>query len=123
MKVVVSGASGMVGSALVPRLREDGHEVLQLVRREPRRAHEVRWDPSSGHLDPADLEGVEAAIGLSGAGPGDRHWTPARKRVLRDSRVDPTLTLAHALAALDPMPKTLLVASRRGGTATAATRR
>lgn len=104
----------MVGSALIPVLRENGHDVVQLVRREPTRPHEVRWDPASGHLDPTDLEGVEAAIGLSGAGPGDHHWTAAYKRELRDSRVDTTLTLAKALAALEPRPHLLLNASATG---------
>jgi len=114
MKIVLSGASGMVGSNLIPQLRADGHDVVQLVRREPTQPHEVRWDPAAGHLDPGALEGVEAAISLSGAGPGDHHWTPAFKREIRDSKVDTTTTLAGALAQLDPKPAVLLSASATG---------
>ena len=114
MRIVVSGASGLIGSPLVERLRRDGHDVVQLVRREPRAPHEVRWDPSSGDLDPAALEGVDAAINLSGAGAGDKRWTPEFKRVIRDSRVDSTRTLATALAASGPPPKVLLNASAIG---------
>jgi uncharacterized protein (TIGR01777 family) len=114
MKIVVSGASGLIGRPLVARLRGDGHDVVQLVRREPRSAHEVRWDPATGHLDPSALEGVEGAVNLSGAGVGDKRWSSGYKRVIRDSRVDSTRTLATALAALDPLPSVLLNGSAIG---------
>ena len=111
MKVVVSGASGFVGPPLLERLRADGHEVLRLVRRLPRTSDEVEWDPSSGTLDPAQLEGVEAAVNLSGAGVGDKRWTSEYKRVIRDSRVDSSRTLATALASLTTPPRVLVQAS------------
>ena len=111
MRIVVSGASGFVGRPLLEQLRAHGHEVLQLVRRLPRTAEEVEWDPAAGALDPAALQGVQAAINLSGAGVGDKRWSNEYKRVIRDSRVDSTRTLATALAALSPRPAVLLQAS------------
>lgn len=111
MKIVLSGASGFIGVPLVDQLRSDGHEVVQLVRRIPRTAEEVEWDPSSGTLDPAALEGVDAAINLSGAGVGDKRWSNDYKRVLRDSRLDSSRTLSTALAALPRPPQVLVQAS------------
>ena len=113
MKVAVAGASGLIGSALVPALRADGHDVIQLVRRAPRDAGEVQWDPAVP-LSPAKLDGVEAAVCLSGAGVGDKRWNEAYKRTLVDSRLQPTHTLATALAALDPRPTVFLSGSAIG---------
>jgi uncharacterized protein (TIGR01777 family) len=114
MRIVVSGASGLIGSALVPALRADGHEVLRLVRRTPRASDEVQWDPASRTLDPGDLAGVQAAVHLAGAGVGARRWSASYKRVIRDSRVDGTTTLATALAALDPLPSVFVSGSAIG---------
>lgn len=114
MKIVVSGASGLVGSALVPALREDGHEVVTLVRREPRGTDEVRWDPATGQLPPTGLSGVEAAVHLAGAGAGDRRWTRSYRRTILDSRVQGTTLLSRTLAQLHPRPRVLLSASAVG---------
>ena len=111
MKVVLSGASGFIGEPLVDQLRADGHEIVQLVRRMPRTDEEVEWDPATGTLDPAALEGVDAAVNLSGAGAGDKRWTPEYKRVMRDSRLDSSRTLATALASLPQPPQVLVQAS------------
>ena len=81
MKVVVSGASGLIGTALVPSLRGDGHEVLRLVRREAAETDEIRWDPATGELDTSRLQGVDALVNLSGENLGKR-WTDARKRAI-----------------------------------------
>lgn len=113
MKVVVSGASGLIGSALVPHLRARGHEVLTLVRREPRAAGEVRWNPGTP-LDPAALAGVQGAVHLAGAGVGDHRWTDEYKATIRSSRVDGTRTLVDALGALDPTPQVLVSGSAIG---------
>lgn len=113
MKIAVTGSSGLIGTALVEALRQDGHDVLRLVRRAPQGPDEVQWDPEQP-LSPAKLEGVQAAVNLSGAGVGDKRWTESYKRTLVDSRVNPTHTLATALAALDPKPAVLLQGSAIG---------
>ncbi|MDQ1688195.1 MAG: uncharacterized protein QOK42_1170 [Frankiaceae bacterium] len=114
MKVVVAGSSGSIGSALLPHLRAAGHEVIRLVRREPRTPDEVRWDPASGALDPALLAGAEAAVNLAGPGIGSKRWTTAYKREVKQARVEATETLAVALAALDPQPGVLVSGSAIG---------
>ena len=114
MRLAVAGASGFLGSALVPVLRADGHQVLRLVRREPRDPDEVRWDPGTGRLDLDALTGLDGAINLAGAPIGARRWTPEYKQVIRDSRVDTTAALATALAGLDPAPRVLLAGSAAG---------
>ncbi|MCW2526029.1 MAG: hypothetical protein JWM76_889 [Pseudonocardiales bacterium] len=101
MKVLLAGASGFLGRALLSDLAEHGHETTRLVRGEPAGPDEVRWDPSSGVLDASIIRGFDAVIGLSGAGIGDKRWTPAYKQTLRDSRIQPTAALATAIAALD----------------------
>lgn len=114
MKVVISGASGLIGSALRRSLEADGHTVLRLVRREPTSADEVQWDPIGGSVDAGALAGVEAAVHLAGAGIGDRRWSASYKREIRDSRVLGTRTLARALAGLDPLPRVLVSGSAIG---------
>jgi uncharacterized protein (TIGR01777 family) len=113
VKVAVAGSSGLIGTALIAALRADGHEVLTLVRRPPRRDGEVQWDPDRP-LDPAVIAGVEAGVCLSGAGVGDKRWTESYKRTLAESRIRPTHTLATALAALDPKPAVFLAGSAIG---------
>lgn len=113
MKIAITGASGFIGSALVPVLLTEGHEVVKLVRRQPEAPDEVRWDPTSGTLDPADLAGVDAGIHLAGANVG-RRWTKAYKQKILDSRRQGTGVFAEALAALDPKPRVLISASAVG---------
>ncbi|HSJ92934.1 MAG TPA: TIGR01777 family oxidoreductase [Gaiellaceae bacterium] len=113
MRIVVSAASSMIGTALVPALREDGHEVVRLVRREAQAADEIAWDPANASLDPAALAGVDAVVNLSGANIGKR-WTKARKREIRDSRVQTTGLLAGTIAKLDPPPSVLVSAGAVG---------
>ncbi|HEX4429459.1 MAG TPA: TIGR01777 family oxidoreductase [Frankiaceae bacterium] len=113
MKIVVSGGSGLIGSALVPHLRAGGHEVVRLVRHEPAAPDEVQWDPARGLLNADDLAGVEAAVHLSGASVS-RRWTQASRRAIRASRVDSTTLLAETLASLSPLPKVLLSGSAVG---------
>ena len=111
MRIVVSGASGFIGPPLVEHLRGEGHDVVRLVRRLPRTADEVEWDPAAGELDVSALKGVQAAVNLSGAGASDHRWTPEYKRTIRDSRVDSSRTLSSALAQLDPLPQVLIQSS------------
>ncbi|MET9495517.1 TIGR01777 family oxidoreductase [Streptomyces sp. NPDC006552] len=113
-RIAVAGASGLIGSALVRSLTADGHEVRRLVRRAPRAADEIRWDPTKGEVDTGGLTGCEAVVNLAGAGVGDHRWTDAYKREIRDSRVLGTTTLAEALAALPTPPRVFLNGSAVG---------
>lgn len=114
MRVGVTGASGLIGSALVPALQERGHDVLRLVRRAAVTPDEVRWDPETGEVDLAALNGVEGVIHLAGAGVGDKRWTPAYKRQILLSRVNGTDTIARAMAHLEPQPRVLVSGSAIG---------
>jgi hypothetical protein len=116
MRVVLAGASGFLGSRLRTSLAADGHELVRLVRRPPARPDEHRWDPFTGSLDPEILAGADVVVNLAGAGIGDKRWNDTYKRVLADSRVRPTSTLAAALASLpEPRrPRALLNASAVG---------
>ncbi|MEU6471842.1 TIGR01777 family oxidoreductase [Streptomyces massasporeus] len=100
-RIAVAGASGLIGGALVRSLTADGHEVRRLVRGTPRAAGEIRWDPEGGRVDAAGLAGCHAVVNVAGAGVGDRRWTDAYKRRIRDSRVNGTTALAEAVASLD----------------------
>ena len=114
MKVAVTGASGLIGSALVVRLRRDGHEVLRLVRRVTTAPDEVRWDPDEGYVDLAALDGTDAVVHLAGAGVGDHRWTAAYKETIRESRVRGTDTIARAATRLDRRPEVLISGSAMG---------
>lgn len=114
MRIAVTGASGLIGSAVVPALRERGHEVIRLVRRTPSAPDEVRWDPEAGEVDLAGLNGIDGVIHLAGAGVGDKRWTPAYKRTILLSRVNGTDTIARAMAHLEPRPRVLVSGSAIG---------
>lgn len=98
MKVVLTGSSGLLGTALGSSFRADGHEVVRLVRREPSAADEARWDPVADRVDPGALADADLVVHLAGNGPGDRIWTPAHKREVMDSRVHGTTTISRAVA-------------------------
>jgi len=112
-RVAITGASGLIGSALSAFLRDRGDEVVRLVRRQAQAPDEVAWDPASRTLDPGDLSGIAAVVHLAGAGVGDHRWTRAYKARILSSRVNGTATIATALADLGE-PITLVSASAIG---------
>ena len=114
MRIVVAGASGLIGNALVPGLRDRGHDVVRLVRRPAAGPDEISWDPAAGILDPASLDGVEAAVNLGGVNLGDKRWSPTFKHEILASRLATTGTLAAALAALPEPPRVLVNGSAIG---------
>lgn len=111
MEVLVTGASGLIGSALVPALEGDGHRVVRLARDGGRGVETLRWDPAEGSIDAAGLEGFGAVVHLAGAGIGDQRWTPDRKREIRESRTKGTALLSETLAGLERKPAVLVSAS------------
>ncbi|MFJ1763881.1 TIGR01777 family oxidoreductase [Amycolatopsis sp. NPDC088138] len=98
MRVLIAGASGLIGSALGERLRRDGHDVRKLVRRETRAADEHRWDPPAGTITAGAFDGVDAVVNLGGKPLFPGRWSAMRKQELIDSRVEPTEVLAEAVA-------------------------
>lgn len=115
MDVVVSGASGLIGSALCRSLQADGHRVRRLVRRPPGSdTAAIQWDPASGRLEASELEGVEAVVHLAGEGIGDKRWSEEQKRKVLESRTKGTTLLAEAVASLDSKPSVFVSASGMG---------
>ena len=118
MKVAVTGASGLIGVALVEALRSDGHEVRTLVRRTPRTTDEHRWDPQHRQIDPQVLADVDAVVNLAGEPIRPRPWTRAYKERLLTSRLDATTTISEALAvaaANDPTRRRVLLSASAVG--------
>ena len=116
MRVAVSGSTGLVGSALVEKLVSDGYEVVRLVRPTTRSANpgDVRWDPKTGAIDQAALEGVDAVVHLAGETISALRWTRDKRRRIRESRVRGTDTLARAIAGLSRKPSVLVCAGATG---------
>jgi uncharacterized protein len=101
MLVAVTGASGLIGTALTRRLREAGHQVLRLTRSEPTEPDQVRWDPGAGRLDPDSLAKADAVVHLAAANIGDKlRWTARTKRQILETRVEGTGLVARTMAEL-----------------------
>ena len=112
--IAITGASGLIGRALLARLRLNGKRVRRLVRTpDPKSPDDIAWDPMRGTLDPRQLEGVEAVIHLAGE-PIAQRWTGARREAIRDSRVRGTELLARTIVSLDRKPEALLSGSAVG---------
>jgi uncharacterized protein len=116
MRILMSGASGLVGTALTRRLGAAGHDVARLVRPGTAavRPTDVHWDPGAASIDLAALEGTDVVIHLSGAGIAEHRWTAARKEQLRSSRVDTTRVLVDAMLNLQQKPRAFVCASAIG---------
>ena len=114
MKIAVTGASGLIGSAFVKAAIARGDEVLKLVRRKPKTADQIFWDPTTGQIDHLLLDGVDAIVHLAGAGVGERRWSEKYKKEILDSRVNSTKLIVKAIARMHRPPKVLVSASAIG---------
>lgn len=115
MRILVSGSSGLVGSALVPSLGTGGHQVVRLLRTRPAEGTAaILWDPARGALDATALEGFDAMVHLAGEALVPGRWNAARKARIRDSRVGGTRLLAEAIARLARPPQVFISASAVG---------
>ena len=115
MKVLISGGSGLVGTALTQALRAEGYTVAHLVRPGGHSSPgDVRWDPASSFVNLDAMEGVDAVVNLNGASIGAGRWTPARKKLLHSSRIDSTRVLEDALSRMKQKPRVFVSASAVG---------
>jgi len=114
LRVLIAGASGLIGTELTTQLEAHGHTVARLVRRRAEGENEFSWDPPARTIDAEALEGVDAVVNLTGAPIGRLPWTPAYKRSLLTSRIDTTQTLAEAMVVASTPPSVFLAASAVG---------
>lgn len=114
MRVLISGASGLVGTELSRQLLEAGHEPVKLVRRAAKGPDEVSWNPSKGELDKDVMESIDAVVNLAGATTGKIPWTKKYKGEIVSSRLDSTRTLVAAINRAENPPKVLVSGSASG---------
>ena len=114
MKVLMSGSSGLIGSAVRKSLQSAGEEVIRLVRSDARGADEVRWDPQAGYIDQAAIEGMDAIVHLAAESIADGRWTASKKSRIRDTRTHGTQLLCQAVAKTSKKPSVLVSASAVG---------
>ena len=115
MKILISGSTGLIGTATSKMFKDGGHDVHRLVRGSVQPDHnEIHWNPVTGVIDPARLEGFDAVVHLSGENIAARRWSPEQKKLIRDSRFNSTSLLAKTLAKLESPPKVLVAASAIG---------
>ncbi|WP_010584317.1 TIGR01777 family oxidoreductase [Schlesneria paludicola] len=114
MKILVTGATGLVGSELVPFLTRQGNDVYRLTHSKPKEANDIVWDPAHNQLPKARIEGTEAIVHLAGENIAGKRWNPKVKEELRRSRLDGTKLLCETIASMQAPPKTLICASAIG---------
>jgi uncharacterized protein (TIGR01777 family) len=114
MRVLVSGASGLVGTEVIRQLKAEGHEALRLVRREATAEDEVEWNPSTGYLQEGIMETIDAVVNMAGATTGKIPWTAKYKEEIVNSRLDSTRTLVKAMQAAKRRPEVLVSGSASG---------
>ncbi len=114
MKILITGATGLIGKELSTSLARQGHEIFRLTRGQPREANDIPWNPAAGEIPKARLEGLDAVVHLAGENIAGARWTDAVKERLRRSRVDGTKLLCDTLSGLSAPPKTLICASAIG---------
>ncbi len=116
MKILISGASGLVGTHLIPTLKAKGHEVYRLVRKDPERADEIQWDAEDGfaEAEQAKLENFDAVVHLAGDNVASENWSAEKKRKIKESRTVGTRVLVDALRKCTNPPKVLVSASAIG---------
>lgn len=114
MDVAITGSSGLIGTALKAALTSAGHRPIPVVRSPTSGSDQIFWKPSTGEIDGASFNGIDAVVHLAGAGIGDKKWTESRKKLLLESRTKGTELLADTLAGLDRPPATLISGSAIG---------
>lgn len=115
MRIAITGASGLIGSALSRSLIDDGHEVVPIVRRPVTSGEQaVRWDPGTGSIDAVGLEGIDGLVHLAGAGIGDRRWSDSYKRTILESRTRGTDLIARTVASMERPPRVMVSGSAIG---------
>jgi uncharacterized protein len=113
MKIIISGASGLIGNALIPFLTNNGHTIQRLVRKTASQ-NEISWNPDGGTIDSKALEGSDAVVHLAGESIAEGKWTPEKKERIKNSRIKGTTLLARTLSALNNPPRVLISASAIG---------
>ena len=113
MKIAIAGASGLIGSAFINSVEEDGAEVTRLVRSSPK-AGEIEWHPNQDAIEPGKLQGFDAIVSLAGENVAEGRWTDEKKKKIHDSRVHGTHLISEAIAKLEPKPRVFLCASATG---------
>jgi uncharacterized protein (TIGR01777 family) len=114
MRVLISGASGLVGSEVIRQLEAEGHEALRLVRRKATSANEVEWNPATGFIQEGIMETIDAVVNMAGATTGKIPWTAKYKQEIVSSRLDSTRTLVKAMASAKRRPEVLVSGSASG---------
>lgn len=114
MKILIAGASGLVGSALTLFLIRRGHKVSKLVRKTPSQPYEIYWDPAQQKINPSDIEGFDAIVNLAGDPIAEGRWTAAKKQRILESRIQSTKLLVDTIGKLTQKPKVLVNASAIG---------